>query len=168
MRYALLVFLCSFRLLAQDPAPTPAPTPAPKMINYFGETGASYDYYAQTPASITGFGLRIGNSSGWSVTDVITGIGKGAPSAATIETGLEYHVAEMGLWEFLGLASAGVTTDGTVTLGNFSGGAGVGYDMGSLITKGKISLPLVFRFKITAITGTQVKPVYVLTFRKTF
>lgn len=70
--------------------------------SYFAETGLSYDYYGKVPASTTGFGVRIGNSNTFSVTDIDT-LGQPGTSYATLRTGLEYHLAVSGNWEFIGL-----------------------------------------------------------------
>lgn len=165
MKLIHLILFFSLAALAQTTPPQPDP------VNYFAETGIAYDYFAHTPASTTGFGLRIGNSPVFSVTGVDTTLHTGA-TAATIHTALEGHVSVKGLFEFLALGQIGVTNasyaEGSVTLGNFSGGAGMSYDLGALVTRGKVSLPVVFQFRIAAVTSTQVRPTYVLTFRKTF
>ena len=138
--------------------------------NYFAESGLSYDYFGRVPAETTGFGLRIGDSNTFSVTNVDTTLGKTAGSStfATLRTGLEYHLAVSGNWEFLGLGAVGVMTDGGTTLATFAGGMGVSYDFGHLLSKGKVSVPVVFEYRITAIAATQVRPTYGVEFRKTF
>jgi hypothetical protein len=147
-----------------------AQAPPPSLYQYFGETGASGNATGNF-ASTTGFGLRIGSSNAFWVTDVDTAIRPGG-AVSTIRSGGEYHVAILGKWEFLGFAAAGVSVDTTqsaaVGLGNFSGGFGMSYDVGNLLSKGKISLPLVGEFRMTAVTATSVTPVYSLLFRKTF
>lgn len=156
MRRFLLLFALSLPLLGQD-----------ATYNYFAETGISYDYYAKQPALTTGFGLRIGNSNAFSVTDVDSVVANGVQSA-TLRENVEYHIAAINKAEFLGVASAAVTTSSSVTLGNFAGGFGLSYDIGKTLTKNKISIPLVFQFRMNAINGVEVKPVYQFTFRKTF
>jgi hypothetical protein len=148
-------------------APIAAPA-ATTLPSYFAETGLSYDYYGKTPASTTGFGVRIGASNAYSVTDIDTPIAQPGSSYATLRTGIEYHMSVAGRWEFIGMGAAGATTNGSTTTSTFSGGAAASYDVGSLLTRGKINLPLVFEFRMVAITAAQVKPTYSLQFRKTF
>jgi hypothetical protein len=149
-------------------APSPAPCTSGTPYGYFGETGISYDYYGHAPASTTGFGIRVGCSNVFLVTDIDTPIGQPGSSYATLREALEYHIAATGRWEFLGFGMVGATTNGTTTTSSFGGGAGISYDLGSLLSKKKFSLPVAFQFRIIAITATQVKPVYGLEFRKTF
>lgn len=183
MRFARFVFFDVLLALAVATTPglaqgtgTPAPAPvvsaAPSDVavpayQYFAYTGLSYDWIGKAPASITGFGLRIGSSNAFNVTEVATSV-LGGVTQASISTGVEYQVACAGGFCFQGIGSAGVTTNGGVTLGNFSGGFGMTYDIGQVVTKGKFSLIAAGQFRILSITATQVKPVYGIEFRKTF
>lgn len=144
------------------------PPGAPALPSYFVEAGLSYDYYGRVPAETTGFGLRIGASNAFSVTDIDAAIAQAGTTCATLRTGLEYHLSVSGRWEFIGLGSVGATTNGSTTTANFTGGVAVSYDLGNLLSKGKVNLPAVFQYRITVITATQVKPTYGVEFRKTF
>jgi len=163
LRLFLLLILPLLPISAQSLDPSP-------HYQYFGETGASGSA-AGAFASTTGFGLRIGSSSAFWTTDVDTQPKSGG-AMSTIRSGAEYHVAALGRWEFVGFASAGVSVDtsqaSAVGLGNFSGGFGISYDAGSALSKGKISLPVMGEFRMTAINSMSVSPVYVLLARKTF
>ena len=151
--------ICALLLLAaavaaQTPTSTPtAPTATGPTYQYFGETGFGGSLDGLT--STTGFGLRVGSSQFFWVTDVDTTIGAQTSSSSTIRTGAEYHAALSGKMEFLGYAAGGVSvntspaasttttatdaaqTTNTVGLGNFQGGFGLSYDIGSLLSKGK-------------------------------
>jgi hypothetical protein len=135
---------------------------------YFAETGLSYDYYGQAMASTTGFGVRIGQSNAFSVTDIDTPVAQPGSSYATLRTAIEYHVAASNLWEFIGLGSVGATTNGSTTVASFSGGVGVSFDIGKWLSKGKIGIPLMLEDRLNVITANQVKPTYQLGFRKTW
>ncbi len=138
------------------------------VYQYFAETGLSYDYYGQTMASTTGFGVRIGQSNAFSVTDIDTPIAQPGTNYATLRTAIEYHVAASPLWEFIGLGSVGATTNGSTTVASFSGGVGVSFDIGKWLSHGKIGVPLMFEDRLNVITANQVKPTYQLGFRKTW
>ena len=142
--------------------------PAPVAYSHFAETGISLDYFAQTMASTTGFGVRIGSSNALSVTDIDTPIAQPGVNYATLRTAIEYHVAASKLWEFMGLGGVGITTNGSTSLASFAGGAAVSFDIGSWLSKGKFSLPVLAQMRIVAITASQVKPTYGFLFRKTF
>ncbi len=135
--------------------------------SYFAETGISYDYYGKIPASTTGFGVRIGNSDTFVVTDIDT-VAHTGTSYATLRSGLEYHLAVHGNWEFIGIGSIGATTTGSATIATFAGGVAASGDIGAFLSKGRFKLPLILQYRITAITATQVKPTYGVEFRKTF
>jgi hypothetical protein len=158
--------LAALPLVAQTATSLAEPTTTP--YQYFMETGLSYDYFGKTVASTTGFGVRIGQSNAFSVTDIDTPIGQPGTSFATMRTAIEYHVAAAGLWEFLGLGSVGVTTSGTTTVASFSGGVGISFDLARWLTKGKISLPVIAQDRLSVITANQVKPTYLVGFRKTW
>ncbi len=83
--------------------------------SYFAETGISYDYYGKVPASTTGFGVRIGNSNTFLVTDIDT-LAHPGTSYATLRSGLEYHLAVKGNWEFIGLGSWALQPTATPSL----------------------------------------------------
>lgn len=167
---ALLFFALATLAAAQSTGPT---------YQYFAETGFGGNLEGLT--STTGFGLRFGTSQFFWVTDVDTSIKPLVTSSSTIRTGAEYHAAISGKTEFLGYMAGGVTVNTATTstadataqtsivgLGNFQGGFGLSYDIGSVLSKGKFSLPMVAQFRITAISGNSVKTSYFLMFRKTF
>lgn len=164
-RFAALLILCVLSAFGQASTSSSASTPA---YGYFGEIGGSYDYYGHAPAATVGFGVRIGDSKTILVTDVDTPLGPQAAGFSTIRETMEYHVVQTGNWELLGFGAVGATTNGSTAVASFAGGAGVSYDIGSLLSKGKLHLPAVFQVRLGAITGTQVKPTYGLMFRKTF
>lgn len=161
------IILCALSAAALGQTVT-APVAVAPAYSYFAETGISLDYFAQTMASTSGFGVRIGTSNAFSVTNIDTPIAQPGVNYATLRTAIEYHVAASKLWEFMGLGSVGVTTNGSTGVANFAGGAGVSFDIGSWLSKGKFSLPVVGQLRIVAITATQVKPTYGFLFRKTF
>lgn len=148
-------------------APVPACDTA-LTYNYFAESGISYNYYLKSPAVTTGFGLRIGCSNTFSVTDVDTTLGVANTTYANLRTGLEYHVSVAGNTEFIALGAVGVISNGTTTAASFAGGIALSYDIGKLLTKGKLSLPLAFQYRMTMLTATEVQPTYSIMFRKTF
>jgi hypothetical protein len=144
-------------------------------FSYFASGGAYYDYYGKSPSVSTGFGVKTGQcSNAFLNTDISSGVGPSAtaPTDATVTETLEYHLAHSGNFDFIGQGAIGAvqstTTSGTVTAAMFAGGVAVSYDAGYALSKGKMHLPVVLKFLYTAITATEVKPVYGVEFRKTF
>lgn len=168
---ALLAAICLSAQITPTPVPVAAPPPPP-LYSYFAETGITYDYFAHTPASTTGFGVRIGSSNVFSVTDVDTTVavtgGLPAQQYATLRTGLEYHVATSGGWEMIGFSAIGATNTSSGTQASFAGGVGLSYDIGGLLSRGKFKLPIAFEYRLNAITATEVTTNYTIVFRKTF
>lgn len=176
----LSLCLIAFPIFAQTPiTPAPAVTatcPAGNTpYNYFASASASYDYYAQTPAVGSGFGVKTGTcSNAFLVTTINQGVGPTAAGQtyATLSEKFEYHLAHSGNFEFIGDGQLGVaqvvSSSGTVTQAMFGGGVSVSYDVGYVLSKKAFHLPVVFHFDYFAITANQVKPTYTIDFRKTF
>jgi hypothetical protein len=158
------------------PAAAPASNSLPVPVigySYFGETGFCYDYFGKVPCSTTGFGIRIGGSNAFVVTDIDTPIGSAATGVtySTLRPALEWVVALNGHFSFTAIGATGVTSNGSNAGVSFGGGAGLQYDLGYLLSKGKFSLLMDFQTRIMAAPNAPanaVKPVYGLMFRKTF
>jgi hypothetical protein len=155
--------LAAFFLLAAAAFAQTAPAPA-YQPDYFLAAGASYDYYANTPAGLTLFAAKIADKT-YSVTGMDIGTRTGN-TAASIRTGVMRLLAQPGNWTLGALGDAGITTVSGVNLGNFSGGGMIAFDVGQALKKDHFYAAILVR--MTAITSQQVKPVYEFVLGKTF
>jgi hypothetical protein len=162
MKYLVLLFLMTLGALAQEPNPT-----------YFIGAGAAYSKYAQpTPMS-----------SGWATVAVQTSASSGIYSITTIDmtsttsslrTGVAKLLMKSGNFTLMAHADGGITTGSAlagsaVTVGSFSGGGLLIYDMGGLVKawKGQ-GINAVAVVRVLAITAASVQPVFEFGFGKTF
>jgi hypothetical protein len=178
-----LVGLLSVAAFAQT-TPTPTACPAGTAntpYSYWAGSGVGYDLFGKLPSVRTFFAVKAGECSNVFLETLIsTGVGANNPTPgyAMLSERLNYQVAAKGPFSFEGHGQVGViqqTTSGanTVTTAAFGGGAGLGFDIGQVLSKGKISLPIVFSADYIAAPAAAapagaVKPSYSIDIRKTF
>lgn len=166
MRKFFLFFIGTLGLFAQTPAP---PAPATSNVSqyipqYFVGTGVAFDYYgktgfaAQTEFAANGCFLTNTCDKGLSKVFSFTTIELTAQQA-TMRTGAAYIFLNQGNWYLIGLGDAGLATGSGPTLGSFSGGGFIGYDIGSKISKGASHFLIAFGGRVIAITSQAVQPV---------
>ena len=165
MRIALLFVICSTVGLTQDTPPvfTPrppliVPAPAPFQPTIYIGGGGEYNNAGGGFAGETEVGVRIGTTPVYSYTTL-----EFAPKFGTIRTGTAFVAFQRGNLAVLTLADAGLSM-GSSTLGSFSGGGMVMYDVGNRLNLGHFYIGLGGRLVATTSMGTQ--PVAVLTFGK--
>jgi hypothetical protein len=122
-------------------------------------SGVEYDYYGKTGFSVNSiFGARLSNSKPfYSYTTLET-----TATAATLRTGIGYRFLQSGYWSAVALGDAGVLDGAGATLGSFSGGGLLLYDVGSRLTKDGRHFYVAAGVRLLNITGQTVQPVGVV------
>jgi hypothetical protein len=161
------LLLVTVSISAQTVAP-PAASPNPQYLIGFG---ASYNKYAATPTA-----------AGWVTAAVATSQDSGIYSITTIDmtqtssslrTGIAKLLLQNGNWTLMAHADGGITTGtlaGTVsavTLGSFSGGGLVLYDLGG-VWKKAAGVKAIGVLRVLAITSAAIQPVFEFGIGKTF
>ena len=132
----------------------------PNTINYapgyFVGAGAEYNRYNTAAPAVAGwttFAAQVGQSKvySWSTIELTS-------ATSTARTGAGYLFAQTGNWSLLALGDAGLAISPTATLGSFSGGGAIFYDIGQRLNKGH--LYLVGLMRVTVITSNSVQPVF--------
>lgn len=158
-----LVVLISFfaAALAQTPASTP--TTPESVPQYLVAAGGAYNYYSApaVTAGWTSFAARVPDTNVYSFSTVDM-----TRQAAAIRTGVAYLITRQGNWSLLALGDAGVATDAGVSLGSFSAGGVVAYDIGQKLKKGHFYLLGAVRMLKNASNSPQ--PVFEFGFGKSF
>ena len=144
--------------VAQSPASV---TYAP---DYFVGGGAEYNRYNSAAPAIAGwttFAVQVGQSKvySWSTIEL-------ASSTSTARTGAGYLFAQTGNFSLVALGDAGLAISPVATLGSFSGGGAILYDIGQRLNKSHFYLIGIMR--VTAITSSQVQPVFSFGVGKSF
>lgn len=165
-RLCLLVIILSGVATAQTTTPTSTATTttAGFVPSYYVGSGVSYDYYGKTGfAASTDFAARIGTTNYFSYTSLEL-----TPQTATLQTGAAYLFFQSGYWNLVALGAAGLTTGTGVTLGSFTGGGFLAYDIGSRLTKGTSHLYVAIGGRLLNITSATVTPIMTISFGKGF
>ena len=156
-----LILMIVFILMA---LPLAAQTPAPFVPSYFTLAGISYDYYGKTGfAAQTTFGAKITSAENkfplysFSTLELTRDI-------ATLRTGAAYAFYQQGNWSLVGLGDAGLATGTGATLGTYSGGGFLAYDVGGKVTKGNSHFYVAFGGRVLNITSQTVQPIFTITF----
>jgi hypothetical protein len=133
---------------------TPAFSP-----QYVFLSGAEYDYYGKTGFSVNSiFGARLGNSRPfYSYTTLET-----TAAAATLRSGIGYTFLQSGNWSAVALGDAGIFNGASASLGSFSGGGLLFYDIGSRLTKGDHHFYVAGGVRLLSIASQTVQPVGVV------
>jgi hypothetical protein len=163
--------------VATTPAPvvtTPAPVattpavPVPVIAyqpSYFLAAGADYDYIGKTPSALTVLGVKIANNT-YSLTNLNLFAPAGTGTSAAIQTGILRLILQEGNWTLGALTQAGVVTSTTGTVGQVNGGGMIAYDIGAKLKSDHFYIAGFAT--IQAVNGVQVKPVFGVSFGKTF
>ena len=172
-RAVLYLFLAASFCYAQT-APTTS-TPVATSSNgtfqpaYYVGAGASYDYYGKTGfAAATEIGIRIGSTNVYSYTTMEL-----TATLATIRTGAAYLFYQTGNWSLVALGDAGLATGSSgvssgVTLGSFSAGGLVMYDIGARLTKGASHFYIGGGGRLVSTSTLGQTPIATITFGKGF
>ena len=161
-----LIAIVALALASTAQAQTPVtvtPVDEARTPTIFVGAGAGISPYAtgQKYSGIGTLAIRIAGSNilSWSTLQMIPG----QTTGATLRTGIGYVVRQQGRWGVTAIADAGVATGGTVTLGSFSGGGVVTYEVNQVqhlyITAG---------ISIVAVTSSLVQPSFGIGFTKGF
>ncbi|HEY1218112.1 MAG: hypothetical protein ABSE42_05800 [Bryobacteraceae bacterium] len=124
--------------------------------DYFAGAGAEYNRYNTAAPSVAGwttFAVEVGQSRvySWSTIELTN-------ATSTARTGAGYLFAQTGNWSLVALGDAGLAISPAATLGSFSGGGAIFYDIGQRLNKGHFYLMGVMR--VTVITSNSVQPVF--------
>lgn len=164
----LLLSVALWGQVAPIPAPIPVAVPVAKTAifqpTYFVGAGSSYDYYGKGGLiPNTSFGIRIASTGIYSYTTIDLG-----RTTATFRTGAAFIFYQVGNWSLMGLGDAGLaSTSGSSTLGSYSGGGFVLYDIGNRSNSGNhFYIGLGGRLVQTSTQGKE--PVLAITFGKGF
>ena len=141
---------------------------APNTVNYapsyFVGAGAEYNRYNTAAPSVAGwttFAVQVGQSKvySWSTIELTS-------ATSTARTGAGFLFAQTGNWSLVALGDAGLAVSPVATLGSFSGGGAIAYDIGQRLNKGHFYLIGVMR--VTMIASNSVQPVFGLGVGKSF
>jgi hypothetical protein len=132
--------------------------------SYYVATGVTYDYYGKSGfAANTELGIRIGQSSIFSYTTLEL-----TQQTATIRTGAAKILFQSGNFGFILLGDAGLASGSGQTVGSFSGGGFLMYDIGSRVTKGLDHFYIGLGGRSLVLSGNTVQPIFEITFGKGF
>ena len=148
--WAVLVVLAACTLSAQTN------TTVTYVPSYFVGGGVEYNRYNTAAPAIAGwttFAVEVGQSKvySWSTIELTS-------ATSTARTGAGYLFAQTGNWSLLALGDAGLAISPVTTLGSFSGGGAIVYDIGQRLNKGHFYLVALMR--VTAVTSNSVQPVF--------
>lgn len=153
--------------LAFSQTPTlPTDTGAKYQPSYYLGAGANYDYLGKTPSVLTVLGVKIAPST-YNVTSLNTSTLSGN-TTLSVATGIYRIVYQQGNFTFGLLGQGGVATIPSlnVNVGTIGFGGALHYDIGQALKKDHFLATLYFTEQ--TITSQQVKPVFGITFAKTF
>jgi hypothetical protein len=131
---------------------------------YLVGAGVEYNRYNTAGPSVAGwttFAVQVGQSKlySWSTIELTS-------TTSTIRTGAGYLFAQTGNWSLVALGDAGVAISPVATLGSFSAGGAMFYDIGQRFNKGHLYLMGVMR--VTSISSNSVQPVFEIGVGKSF
>jgi hypothetical protein len=140
------------------------PTTVNYAPSYFVGAGAEYNRYNTAGPSIAGwttFAVQVGQSKvySWSTIELTS-------ATSTARTGAGYLFAQTGNWSLVALGDAGLAVSPITTLGSFSGGGAIFYDIGQRLNKGHFYLTGMMR--VTSIASNSVEPVFAFGAGKSF
>lgn len=136
---------------------------APWQPQYFIGTGVTYDYYGTSGfAANTELGLLVKPPMYSYSTIELT------RTVATLRTGAAWMFLQQGRWIGLALGDGGLATGSGVTLGSFSGGGILGYDVGGRLTKDTSHFYVGGALRIISTGGQTVQPIFSLILGKAF
>jgi hypothetical protein len=153
---ALFLCLACISVFAQTTTtPAPAVTGLPQYVFGSGET---FSPYSSAPtllgksSTIGTFGVRVASSNvySWTSMQLVPGV----TSGAIVTTGAAYVAFQSGKFSLLAIGQAGLSVGSTVTLGTFSGGGLLTYQLGAAAN----NTFLTFGMTVTGISGNTVQP----------
>src|SRR5208283_1954114 len=123
--------------------------------SYLAGAGVEYNRYNTAGPAMAGwttFAVEVGQSKvySWSTIELTS-------TTSTVRTGAGYLFAQTGNWSLVALGDAGLAVSPIATLGSFSAGGAMFYDIGQRFNKGHLYLIGVMR--VTSITSNSVQPV---------
>lgn len=131
---------------------------------YYVGTGATFDYYGKTGfAANTEIGIQIKGGPVYSYSTLEL-----TSTTATLRTGALYVFDQSGNFSLGALGDAGLATGQGPTLGAFSGGLMVFYDIGARVTKGVQHFYIGAGARVLQLSGQAVQPIASVTFGKGF
>lgn len=134
------------------------------MPQYYVGSGAVYDYYGKTGfAGITSFAARISTSSVYSYSTL-----EMSRDQSALRTGAGYLFINQGNWSLMALGDAGVATGSGPTLGSFSGGGFLNYDIGARLTEGKQHFFISVGGRVLNTSSQGPQPIFTILFGKGF
>ena len=157
--WAILPALAAAGCLSAQTSDTVTYTPS-----YLAGAGVEYNRYNTAGPAMAGwttFAVEVGQSKvySWSTIEL-------ASTTSTVRTGAGYLFAQTGNWSLVALGDAGVAISPVATLGSFSAGGAMFYDIGQRFNKGHLYLIGVMR--VTSITSNSVQPVFEFGVGKSF
>jgi len=132
--------------------------------SYFVGAGMEYNRYnaaAPSAAGWTTFALQVGQSKvySWSTIELTN-------TSSTARTGAGYLFAQTGNWSLLALGDAGLAISPVTTLGSFSAGGAIFYDLGQRLNKGHFYVTGIMR--VTSVASNSVEPEFEFGLGKSF
>jgi hypothetical protein len=157
--WAILLALAVAGCLSAQTADTVTYTPG-----YLVGAGVEYNRYNTAGPAIAGwttFAVQVGQSKvySWSTIELTS-------TTSTARTGAGYLFAQSGNWSLVALGDAGLAISPVATLGSFSAGGAMFYDIGQRFNKGHLYLMGVVR--VTSISSNSVQPVFEFGLAKSF
>jgi len=140
----------------------------PNTVNYapsyFVGAGAEYNRYNAAAPAVAGwttFAVQVGQSKvySWSTIELTS-------ACSSVRTGAGYLFAQTGNWSLVALGDAGLAVSPVATLGSFSVGGAVFYDIGQRLNMPHFYLTGIMR--VTSITASSVEPVFEFGVGKSF
>lgn len=132
--------------------------------SYFVGAGAEYNRYNTAGPAVAGwttFAVQVGQSKvySWSTIELTS-------ATSTARTGAGYLFAQTGNWSLVALGDAGLAVSPVATLGSFSVGGAVFYDIGQRFNQGHLYLTGIMR--VASITSNSIQPVFEFGVGKSF
>jgi len=132
--------------------------------SYLAGAGVEYNRYNTAGPAMAGwttFAVEVGQSKlySWSTIELTS-------TTSTIRTGAGYLFAQTGNWSLVALGDAGLAISPVATLGSFSAGGAMFYDIGQRFNKGHLYLMGIMR--VTSISSNSVQPVFEVGVGKSF
>lgn len=130
---------------------------------YFVGTGVSFDYYGKSGfAASTEFAARVSGPYYSFTTIELT------RDVAVLRTGAAYLFFQQGNWVMIALGDAGLQTGTGPTLGSFSGGGFLAYDIGNKLSKGASHFYIAVGGRLLNVTSQTVQPIATFILGKAF
>lgn len=163
-----LVLVLAFCALGQTATTQPAATAVTGLPQYVFGAGESISPYSSADtflgrtSTVGTFGVRVSDSNlySWSAMQMVPGIRTGA----IVTTGAAYAVFQQGKFSLFAIGQAGLSVATAVTLGTFTGGGLVAYQVGAPANQMYLTLGMT----VTGISGNTVQPSFGIGFAKGF